>query len=502
LSNTIPDLNKRLAVLERKAVREKKARFLAEQQLEKYSREIYETNQSLQTSLASAKKKQAELEFLGKASDDVISALSIQELILNTIELTGNFFSTECGFYFVTHEGVPQDIDKLQIWFKEGGWSLDKKLQHAAMKCLPLTQKETFQSWLVSPIDSEDSEELAGYNWIVYVNFELRDSEKVWITFLSSTELVDEESLFVLDTSKRHLLSGIRRRLSDVRILERTHQLQDSISSLEMAKSQLMQSEKMASLGLLAAGMAHEINNPIGFIRSNMQMLLDYLKAYEELHNGIKQHLSGQQSFDIQTYEQLRSNADSDYIEKESFDLLQSNIEGIDRIRDIVDSLKTFSHSSDDSFCEMSIVTCIENALKVSKNAFKYKHKVENKLTNSLPFIIGNTGQLQQVFVNLFVNAAHAMENGGVLSITSEQGNDSVIIQVSDTGIGMDQKTSNQLFTPFFTTKAVGVGTGLGLSVSYAIIEAHGSKINVSSVKGVGTTFEICFAISVLPQTK
>ncbi|MFT5311688.1 MAG: two-component system NtrC family sensor kinase [Paraglaciecola sp.] len=494
MSYTIEELNKRLGVFERKAAREKKARLLAEQQLEKYSREIYETNQSLQASLASSKKKQANLEFLGKSSEGVMSTLTSKELILNMVELTGNFFLTECGFYIVTDAGLPENSDDIPIWFKESGWSFDKELLHAAMECLPLVQDGTYPSWLVSPIDSEKSKRLAGFNWIIYVNFELRHGQKGWITFLSRATFIDQESLFVLNTSNRHLLIGIRRASSDVRILEKTDQLKDSLSRLEAAQSQLMQSEKMAALGQLAAGVAHEINNPISFIRSNMEMLLDYLQVYNELQQNIRHHLSVSGPLNMQMFEQLRRNGDIDYIEKETFDLLQSNVGGIDRIRDIVDSLKTFSHSGDREFCEMSIVSCIEGALKIARNALKYQHKVENKLTHSLPFIIGNTGQLQQVFVNLFVNAAHAMENGGLLSITSKQNADSLTILVSDTGMGMNKSTIGQLFTPFFTTKPVGIGTGLGLSVSYGIIDAHNAKINVSSEEGVGTTFEICFA--------
>jgi signal transduction histidine kinase len=499
LSRTIKELERRLEVIERKAAREKKARFLAEQQLEKYSREIYETNQSLQASLANSMKKQANLEFLSKASDEVISEHSLKELIFNSVELIGNFFSAERGLFVITNAGVPEQLDNSQIWFKENGWHLDKELLLSATEYLPLAADEVLQSWMVSPIDLECSEKLADVNWMVYANFELLNARKAWIVFLSSAEYIDEESLFVLDTSKGHLLNGIRRRLSEVRTLERTNQLQDSVSRLEKAKSQLIQSEKMASLGQLAAGVAHEINNPIGFIRSNMEMLLDYLVAYRDLHKGIEQHISVSNSLNIKSFKELCDTADIDYIENESFDLLQSNIDGIDRIKDIVDSLKTFSHSGDSTFCEMSIVDCIEGSLKIAWNVLKYQHKVENKLTHSLPLINGNTGQLQQVFVNLFVNAADAMEEGGVLSITSKLNDDSVIIRVSDTGIGMDKKTIEQLFTPFFTTKAVGVGTGLGLSVSYAIIEAHNAKINVSSVKGKGTTFELSF---LLPQSQ
>ena len=487
----VDELNKRLAVFQRKAERERKARFLAEQQLENYSRELYATNQSLQASLASSKKKQAELEFLTKASDDVISKLSVIELILNTVELTGNFISAQYGFFVMTKSGSPVDLNNTQIWHKEIGWSLDKQLLLASMEYLPLAQDLVFQSWCVAPIYSDGAEQLAGFKWIVYFNVELHNEQKVWITFLSRAEYLDEESLFVLNTAKGHLLSGIRRRLTDVQILESTNKLKDSVSSLARAESQLMQSEKMALLGQLAAGVAHEINNPIAFIRSNMEILLDDLKVYNRLYKDIKNHLSEHNTLNLQLFEQFISHADIDYIANDSFSLLRSNIDGIDRIRDIVDSLKTFSHSGKSAFCEISVVDCIEDALKVA--CLKYQHKVENDLTNALPLIIGNKGQLQQVFVNLFVNASYAMDKGGVLTITASQNDDSLIIKVSDTGMGMDKNTLRQLFTPFFTTKPVGVGTGLGLSVSYAIIEAHDARINVKSVEGEGSTFEMIF---------
>jgi signal transduction histidine kinase len=308
---------------------------------------------------------------------------------------------------------------------------------------------------------------------------------------LNQTESLDEESLFVLDMAKGHLLSGFNRRLTDVQMVENKDKLNASITSLEKAESQLMQSEKMALLGQLAAGVAHEINNPIAFIRSNMEILLDDLKVYNQLYRDIKHHLSNQGTLDLGGFEKLISQADIDYIATDSFYLLRSNIDGIDRIRDIVDSLKTFSHSGKNELCQMSIVDCIEDALKVA--SLWYQTPVVNTLTNHLPFIIGNKSQLQQVFVNLFVNAFYAMESDGLLSISAKENVDSLNIQVTDTGCGMDKKTLQQLFTPFFTTKPVGEGTGLGLSVSYAIIEAHDATINVKSVVGVGTTFELSF---------
>ena len=491
MKDVIEDLEVRLAVFQRKADREQKARFLAEQQLENYSRELYETNQSLQASLARSKKKQAELEFLFKASDDVISKLSIKELLLNTIELTGNFFSAEYGFFLITKSGSPVDIDNTQIWNQNAGWLLDKNFLLASMQYLPIAEDPVYQSWCVSPIHAGKTEILAGFKWIVYFNLELHNEQKVWIIFLNQTESLDEESLFVLDMAKGHLLSGFNRRLTDVQMVENKDKLNASITSLEKAESQLMQSEKMALLGQLAAGVAHEINNPIAFIRSNMEILLDDLKVYNQLYRDIKHHLSNQGTLDLGGFEKLISQADIDYIATDSFYLLRSNIDGIDRIRDIVDSLKTFSHSGKNELCQMSIVDCIEDALKVA--SLWYQTPVVNTLTNHLPFIIGNKSQLQQVFVNLFVNAFYAMESDGLLSISAKENVDSLNIQVTDTGCGMDKKTLQQLFTPFFTTKPVGEGTGLGLSVSYAIIEAHDATINVKSVVGVGTTFELSF---------
>ncbi|MBA6304518.1 sensor histidine kinase [Colwellia sp. MB02u-14] len=491
MKDALESLRKQLAVYERKAQRERKARCLAEQQLENYSRELYETNQSLQASLVNAKKKQAELEFLAKASDDVISKLSMTELMLNTVELTGNFFSAEYGFFLVTKLGSTVDFNNTQLWNKETGWSLNQEFLLAYMEYLPLAQDAVYQSWSVVPIPLKEKGQLAGFNWLVYFNIQLHNEQKVWITFLSRAEYLDKESLFVLDTAKGHLLSSIRRRLNDVQMIENKSKLNDSVTSLERAKGQLMQYEKMALLGQLSAGVAHEINNPIAFIRSNMEILLDDLKVYNALYRDIKHHLSEHHSLNLESFEQFISEADIDYIATDAFSLLRSNIDGIDRVRDIVDSLKTFSHSGKTAFCEMSIVGCIEGALKVS--SLRYNHNIENELTDYLPFIMGNKGQLQQVFVNLFVNASYAMDNDGVLSITGRETDDSLIIRVSDTGSGMDKKILKQLFTPFFTTKPVGEGTGLGLSVSFAIIEAHDATITVKSIEGVGTTFEISF---------
>jgi C4-dicarboxylate-specific signal transduction histidine kinase len=274
-------------------------------------------------------------------------------------------------------------------------------------------------------------------------------------------------------------------------------QLQDSINNLESAKRQLIQSEKMASLGQLAAGVAHEINNPIAFIRSNMEVLKEYLKDYKSLHDALQSELVNKKLLDMSSFNALCEKAELSYMNKDSVDLLTSNINGLNRVSEIVENLKRFSHTGDARLIQMSLNDCVEAALQIAGNVFKYEHQVDNQLTDSCPRVLGNLGQLQQVFMNLFINAADAMEEGGKLSISHTEDNQRVIIHVTDTGSGMDEETIGKLFTPFFSTKPVGIGTGLGLSVSYVILEAHNVQVTVDSKIGVGTTFNLSFPVNI-----
>lgn len=481
------DLTKRVQILERKIAREKKARGLAEKQLEEYSREIYKTNQSLQRSLAFAKKKQAELGYLGEASADISSDLSLKELLLNTIALTGEFFNAKAGLYipYVGNEVQRSGIDN---WLSQSAEEVPQELVDFAISTLPDIDTDMSNNWLITEVNPSLSSD---YKWLVYTNFRLLKRKSIWIAFYSDVELLDEESLYVLDTARGHLQNGIKRRLNDVRILKRTVELQETVDHLDTAKRQLVQSEKMASLGQLAAGVAHEINNPIGFIRSNSEMLGDYIDDFKTLLKKIEKQVSENNSLDAQEVRSWFENIDVDYLLEDSEELLKTNVEGLDRVREIVDNLKTFSHSGDDKLVKMSLNDCIAGALKITSNALKYQHEVNNNLGELLPEIKGNSGQLQQVFVNLFVNAAQAMEDGGTLTLNSSIGEKRIVVDISDTGCGMDEDTKNKLFTPFFTTKEIGVGTGLGLSVSYAILESHGIDIQVSSKVGEGTTFRL-----------
>ncbi|WP_426369146.1 sensor histidine kinase [Pseudocolwellia sp. HL-MZ7] len=487
------ELQKRISILERKVSREKKARQLAENQLEKYSLDIYEANQSLKNALISSTQKQVELRYLEQTSSDIASEISLNNMLSNIVMLTGKFCSAHYGF-FMTYENskeIPGESNK--TWYLEEGYLENNQLKESIKNSLPLAEEIILESWILSKVEINHLKDSSLINSILYTNVALSDNKMVWLCFLSEETHFKEEILPVLNTAREYLISGIRRCLSDSKILKKNKQLQESLNHLEKVRRQLIQSEKMASLGQLAAGVAHEINNPIAFIRSNMEVLVDYLNDYKNLNTEIKSNFSSDNILKASVFEDICEKIDLNYLEEDSNELLQSNIEGLDRVREIVDNLKGFSHSGDEILVEMSLRKCIISAHKIAGNMFKYDHKVDNKVDSACPSILGNTGQLQQVFVNLFVNAAHAMEGKGKLTIDYSICNEGVIIHVTDTGSGMDKETIDQLFTPFFTTKPIGIGTGLGLSVSYAILEAHDAKVTVDSTLNVGTTFHILF---------
>ena len=264
------------------------------------------------------------------------------------------------------------------------------------------------------------------------------------------------------------------------------------IGKLEEAHHQLVQSEKLASIGQLAAGVAHEINNPIGFVTSNLSTLKTYVVNLLQLIDTYRggEHLLAADPDLSARVEEMRREADLDYLRDDIVVLISESIEGTTRVRRIVQDLRDFSRVDSTEWQWADLHVGLESTLNMVWNEIKYKADVVREL-GILPAVECLPGQLSQVFMNMLVNAAQAIEEKGVITLRSGCVGEEVWISISDTGHGIPPELRTRIFDPFFTTKPVGKGTGLGLSVSYGIVNKHGGRIEVESQPGSGTAFTI-----------
>jgi len=267
--------------------------------------------------------------------------------------------------------------------------------------------------------------------------------------------------------------------------------IKETNARLEEAQNQLLQSEKMASIGQLAAGVAHEINNPIGFVSSNLGTLRRYVEAMFSLLNYYAKLDLSQQAPSIgKELADLRQAVDMDFIAEDLPQLLSESDDGLVRVKKIVQDLKDFSRVDQSDWQEADINAGLESTLNVVMNEVKYKAEVR-KDYGELPAVRCLAAQLNQVFMNLIVNAAHAIVERGVITLTTRVHGDTVCISVRDSGCGMSEETRRRIFEPFFTTKPVGQGTGLGLSLSFSIVQKHGGRIEVESTPDQGSCFHV-----------
>jgi signal transduction histidine kinase len=251
----------------------------------------------------------------------------------------------------------------------------------------------------------------------------------------------------------------------------------------------------------LAAGVAHEINNPTGFVSSNLKTLSDYqhdmnqlITDYQKLKSALKalpeNLLPAAVNEILSQVEATEQDVDIEYIQEDVDDLIGDCREGTERIKKIVDDLKHFAHPGEDKMKETDINAGIESTLNVVYNELKYKATIVKEL-GELPIIQAHPQQLNQVFMNILVNAAQAIEKTGEIKITTTTVDGKAEIRISDTGCGIAEENINKIFDPFFTTKDVGKGTGLGMNIAYNIISKHNGDIRVESTVGEGTTFII-----------
>lgn len=262
------------------------------------------------------------------------------------------------------------------------------------------------------------------------------------------------------------------------------------IKRLEEAQNQLMQSERMASIGQLAAGVAHEINNPVGFVNSNLGSLQGYVTNMLRLLSVYEKAESLMPAATVREIGEVKADIDVDFLREDVVCLLAESLDGVKRVTRIVQDLKNFSHVDEAERQWADLEVGLESTLRVVWNELKYKAEVVKEFAGT-PQIECFPFQLNQVFMNLLVNASHAIETHGTITLRTGHDDSQVWVEVQDTGQGIKPENLIRIFDPFFTTKPVGKGTGLGLSLSYGIVKKHGGRIEVKSEIGKGSSFRV-----------
>lgn len=481
-------LEKKIHVLQHKAEQEQMARQLAEEQLEKYSRDIYQANMKLSDSLRLAENRQQELEFLNELTQKIVLDNTSEGLFEDVLPLIAKFVKATIAIVFPSAKN-PIQLGSIEVWKKPGLTSEHSYNVDSTIELLDSEALLVINEWKTTS--------LHGYHTtndtnLLTIQLQTAAANEYLVYLKLSSKLVSSDSLRVLNTAKDLLLSGLQRRECALKLVKRNKQLSESIDNIRNVQNQLIQSEKMASLGQLAAGIAHEINNPVGFINANSEMLTEYVADIESAYKQLSAEVENK-NVNKQLLHEITQHYQIDYILSDIHEILEANQDGIQRIMDIVDGLATFSHPGDQKQTAMCLAECVNRSLQLISNELKYKYEVDNQLPLKLPYITGNKGHLQQVLVILFTNAVHAMPNGGKLTISHFVDASSLTIRIVDTGAGIQTENLSQIFTPFFTTKPVGSGTGLGLSIANAIMEAHNAVIAVESKLGIGTGFNLTF---------
>lgn len=298
-------------------------------------------------------------------------------------------------------------------------------------------------------------------------------------------------------------LANINKEL-EVKVEERTSELQDTLKELKNSQLQLIRSEKMATLGQMVAGVAHEVNTPLSYVQNNLEIIGQLTEQYEELIKMVQGLKSVKNDETVATDKIDKLIADiisaSDEIEEDDLsdelkELIKDSLFGVEQITEMVLNLRNFARLDESKVKTIDVRECIESSLKIAGNSIKHQEIVTD--FEPTPEIKCSPSQINQVLVNLLNNASQAMEGkpDGKIELHTYADDTNVYIEVSDNGKGMSQAVLEQIFEPFFTTKGAGEGTGLGMAISQQIMEQHNGDITAVSNEGVGTTFTLTLPI-------
>jgi two-component system, NtrC family, sensor kinase len=469
----------RVIELEQNLKTERMARQMAEDLIGTMTTEIYHTHESLRT-------RCRELDFLNEISSGFDGTLNLSESIRRFLSVSTQFLEWPIGHVYIRSKKHPENILSSGLW---SGPSL-----------------ETSQSF-ISSRSNRNLKTGEGLPGAVFRDREIIWSDNYWTDSLPASgakrfqttlgvPLILNHSVIAVfeyfhfddlpkDSRKIEILNiGVKQLARLIEQKETQKELFDNYKVLSEAKEQLVQSEKMASLGIITAGIAHEINNPLSYVLSNIEVLEDYLQQISLFHSPL-------------TSREKREEMKIERVLNDLSPLISETLSGAERVRDIVRGLQSFSHLKPTAKNDFDLNECIHESIKLLSNEIKYRCTLKINL-GLIPKLNGFSNQITQVITNLALNSLQAMDGFfGNLEIRTflNAETSAVHLIVSDSGKGIQPEHLQQIFTPFFSTKPVGKGTGLGLSISYGIIKAHRGEIKVRSEPNVKTEFELIFPV-------
>lgn len=284
----------------------------------------------------------------------------------------------------------------------------------------------------------------------------------------------------------------------DNKVKERTNELEKANNELKSTQAMMVHSEKMRSLGQLVAGITHEINNPVNFIHGNLVHLNNYTASLIELIELYESYENELNETEKQAIKSLKNKMELDFIKEDLPMLIKSCYDGTERTKNIILDLKNFSRLDEMVVSDIDLPKEIDTTLNILHNKLKGKIEIIKEYDPDMPLIEGYGGQINQVFMNILDNSSYAIKDQGTITIRLRKRENDVIIEFEDNGCGMKKEQTAKIFEPFFTTKPVGEGTGLGMSISYKVIQRHNGQITIDSEEGKGTKFTITLPLKII----
>ncbi len=392
--------------------------------------------------------------------------------------------STPLGICITNEDGILEYVN--DAYCRIYGYSPEELIGEHFTKVVP-PDKAQFWREMHDKYMQMTGEEIRGYS-AIRTEWVVRHKDGSPLTILADAARITAED-------------GRRKKVTFVMNITEMVKLRERLRQSEI---QLMQAEKMSSLGQMVAGLAHEINTPLGYLKSNLQLLLNAQKELASmlhLYQNLKEQiLHGSSSAVAQLLHEIEEQSETATLYTEIENMCLNALDGAARIQDLVSALKNFSRIDEAEFKPVNLNESLESTLKIVEHLFREKGIRLEKDFGALPDVLAYPAQLNQVFLNLLTNAVQAITHDhGHIKITTRHDDHSVIIKITDNGSGIKPEHLNKIFDPFFTTKPVGQGTGLGLSITHQIIERHQGQISVESQVGLGSTFTIKLPIERLP---